>query len=934
MSDLSIEEQDLLKRIANKPELQPLFFRKATGKKWFGALYEAGYFDDKKVPEPAPAKQEGYVTIPDWEVTDYLLNTTTELVDDRECLQRLLKIIVGATAHARKHDFGNHRVWWKFSRIISKIPSESVSLEFLDSVDYWFDDKYETSLVANEIGTIWLVKLLEEEGSHSLELATKLLEILYKVKFEEQQIGYATQKATLRFKRYHTEEITKRVALLAGRKLGKQAVSIFHSRLVETVEVVAVNTPSVYWQPAIEEHEQNKHRDDLENILVKGYRDCLSGYIEECPEEACDYLGEMLQSSCDVVQRLAIHCITERFTICNGYTKQLLSSSYLNWEYRYEFWHFVNRHYSQFEQEDKDKVIELVKDIKRYDEDNHLREEATAYQQAGLLAAIKNVGEREKNLYNAAVLLAKAEPDHPDFAIYMTSGSVEPKSPYSVEVLRALPIEELTHRLADYSSGNLEQEEELEGLAATLKQLIKEDESLRYCFSLSEFIGIDPAYICSVIDAYAELWNEKANRPWDEIWICLLGFCRGVVDADEFWSEENACPRGNRRRIIIAIGRLLEDGAKSDAHAFHQRHHSEVESLLAFLLQKQNREKFTESTDAMFVAINSPRGICLEALINLTLRSCRLSDREHRGHVQTWEYFQHYYETELERGETGEYEFLTLMNRYLANFCYMSFTWVKNNLGKIFDQTNNLKWLCAIQGYAYSNPIWEVYRYLSEHGDLLKALNHKDTNDFVKERVIQQGILAYFNGIETLTDKTSLVRAVIDRNNLNELNQLIWYLRIIQEEDNSEQRKKVYQLWSLLIDIVDTSTDDGRKLASALCSLVIFVDYLTDDTKSWLLKIAPYADDAHHSYLLLEGLARLSEEQPFDANDIWLKMLERSDEHYPEEAVKQILKNLIACGSEGKRLALNTVSIYIEKGIEGPHKMFEQLLLSQSIKQK
>ena len=275
MSDLSTEEQDLLKRIANKPELQPLFFRKAKGKKWFGALYEAGYFNAQKVPGPTPAKQEGYVTIPDWEVTDYLLNTTTELVDDRECLQRLLKIIARATAHARKHDFGNHRVWWKFSRIISKIPSESVSLEFLDSVDYWFDDKYETSLVANEIGTIWLVKLLEEEGSHSLELATKLLEILYKVKFEEQQIGYATQKATLRFKRYHTEEITNRVALLAGRKLGKQAVSILHSRLVETVEVVAVNTPSVYWQPAIEEHEQNKHRDDLENILVKGYKEPL-----------------------------------------------------------------------------------------------------------------------------------------------------------------------------------------------------------------------------------------------------------------------------------------------------------------------------------------------------------------------------------------------------------------------------------------------------------------------------------------------------------------------------------------------------------------------------------------------------------------------------------------------------------------------------------
>ena len=80
MSELSVEEQDLLERIENKPELQPLFFRKAKGKKWFGAFYKAGYFDAQKVPRPAPAEKKDYVTIPDWEVTDYLINTVTELV--------------------------------------------------------------------------------------------------------------------------------------------------------------------------------------------------------------------------------------------------------------------------------------------------------------------------------------------------------------------------------------------------------------------------------------------------------------------------------------------------------------------------------------------------------------------------------------------------------------------------------------------------------------------------------------------------------------------------------------------------------------------------------------------------------------------------------------------------------------------------------------
>ena len=138
-----------------------------------------------------------------------------------------MEIIAGATDHAREHDFGNHRVWWKFSQIVSQIPSESVSLEFLDSVDYWLDDKYETSLVANEIGMTWLVKLLEEEESHSLELATKLLEILYKVRFGDQHISYGTQKAALRSINIIPKKLLRGLLLSPGVNLGNKLFRYF-----------------------------------------------------------------------------------------------------------------------------------------------------------------------------------------------------------------------------------------------------------------------------------------------------------------------------------------------------------------------------------------------------------------------------------------------------------------------------------------------------------------------------------------------------------------------------------------------------------------------------------------------------------------------------------------------------------------------------------
>jgi O-methyltransferase involved in polyketide biosynthesis len=104
------------------------------------------------------------------------------------------------------------------------------------------------------------------------------------------------------------------------------------------------------------------------------------------------------------------------------------------------------------------------------------------------------------------------------------------------------------------------------------------------------------------------------------------------------------------------------------------------------------------------------------------------------------------------------------------------------------------------------------------------------------------------------------------------------------------------------------------------------VDDLDDPRRKLLLAIAPYADEAYISAELLESMANLSKKQPFEANEIWLKVLEGSAPDYPEEAIQQILSNLIASGDEGKRLALKTVSEYLKKGIERPSILLRELM--------
>lgn len=934
MIELSAKEHDLLKRVKAKPELRALFFRKVQGLKWFNALNEAGYFDARSIPEPVPAKQEGYVNIPSWGVGEYLVKTASELTgeDGSEYAPRFLEIISNATAYARERGFGNYHAWWQFAEVISKIPSRFVSTEFINVIDYWIDDKYERGLVADEVGVKWLVKLLEEGSDHAQELAVKLLEILYKVSFVEHTTGEKKRRdASFRFDYYHANEITEKIAFLAGRQLGRQAISVFRSRLEETLTTLGNDIWSAIWQPAIEEHDQNKHRDDPENVLVKGCRESLRGYFNYRPEEACEYVAKMIDSPFQTVQRLAIYFITHQFSICREYTERLIDQNFLNSNYRYEIWHFINHNYNFFDKGQKDRVIELIKERKRFDEDGVLREGATAYEQATWLAAIKDFGEQEKSLYREAVTATKTEPDHPDFSSYISSGWGGQQSPYSIDELSALSIEELVHTLATYKGDGGWQEPGIEGLVKAVKQLLKASPS-RFYADLAKFVDLDLAYVYSVIDAYGELWNEKANLPWDDIWHFLLKYCSVVVGTDRFWSEENSQQRGafvaNRYWVVGAIGRLLEAGAKSDEHAFHEKYHGEVESLIAFLLQKEKGEKFEEKSDAVSIAINSPRGHCIEALINLTLRSCRLSDRENnKDHSGSWAQFQHYYDAELSRAEIGEYEFSTLVTNYLPNFLYMSMDWVRANLEKIFDQTNYLKWLCAIQGYSYVGTVYqEIYGYLKEHGDFLRALDDEIIKDRVEERVIQHIVVAYLNDFENLADDNSLIRVLINRKDFKELSQLIWFIWTLRKDEDSKLRDRVYELWPLIIGVVDFSTRDGRKIASSLCHWAAFVDNLDKERKTLLLAIAPYAEESYNSYDLLKSIANLSNKQPFEANEIWLKILEGSAPDHPEEAIRRILSNLVTRGDEGKRLARETVSEYLKKGLERPSIWLRELM--------
>ena len=508
-------------------------------------------------------------------------------------------------------------------------------------------------------------------------------------------------------------------------------------------------------------------------------------------------------------------------------------------------------------------------------------------------------------------------------------GWVDHKSPIPIEHLLSLNVDALIETINTYEDPGRFPEPGLEGLVKCFKDVVK-TKAKEFYLELMKFIDSDLAFVYPLIEAYQELWSEKRELPWRAAWPCLLEFCSKLVERNDFWSEEDAKEKrhsvANRHWIVSAIARLIEDGTKSDDHSFDKSLLSKAKQILMILLSRQEGEEFKQDSDAVSIAINSPRGRCIEALINLSLRVCRIADKEQGEHSKAWRQFEDIYTSELKRNERGEYEFPTLVANFLPNFLYMSSEWVRSNLANIFDYSDYQKWLCAMQGYAYVGAVYEdVYNHLKANADLLKALDDENIKDRVEEKIIQNIVVSYIQGNEDINKPESLISILINRKDYSALHQLIWFVWTLHKKDDGKLREKVFELWPMLLEIVDVASKEGRKLASHLCCWAVFINEIDMTTESWLLQIAPYAEEDYNSYDLLKSLARISESHALEAQKVWLKMLDSYSYDYPDDAIRQIFKNLIVLGPEGERKAKEVVDAYLRHGIERPRTWLREI---------
>jgi hypothetical protein len=257
----------------------------------------------------------------------------------------------------------------------------------------------------------------------------------------------------------------------------------------------------------------------------------------------------------------------------------------------------------------------------------------------------------------------------------------------------------------------------------------------------------------------------------------------------------------------------------------------------------------------------------------------------------------------------------------------MSKEWVLANVSKIFDQENYQKWLCAMNGYAYVNMVYEgIYDHLKKQGHFIRALDDENLKERVAEKIVQNVAIAFINGFEALNAEASLIHQLLQRRNPGELGQLIWFMWSLRKGKDSKVQDRIFELWPRLLGVIDLTSQDGKKLASKLCTWSVFIDEINNTNKPLILAIAACVERDYNSHDLLEMIARTSKAQPREAYEIWLKLLEGTYSDFPEEAVRTALANLAQSGAEGVRHAKDIVSAYLKGGNERPSLWLKEIL--------
>mgnify|MGYP000732649918 CR=1 FL=1 len=920
MTELTLPESNLIDKVNREPELESYFFKKIKKLKWFSSLESAGFFSTDEMPAIIQNANGSY-RYPSWPAIDYLVKSSAYLTESPDLIPNFLAIIHAVTFKDVEAKYSNTHLLWNFSKIYRNIPFAKLSIEDIALVNHWFSDIPHYDMVSDDVAQC-LVQALEAYLPAFEENSLAILSILFDVKAGKSGVA-GRPEPHINLKSHRKEELIIKLGQLVGRILERKGIDLLLEKLAEVIEVRGGDEYSNIWRSAIEEHEQNGSVRDTEDLLVVICREALLSYSEIMNKEELNSLfDQLLDHPLAIVKRLAIYTYHRYFDKTGNIPfSKVLKTEFFKSNYQHEFWHLLNCHYCGFSKEQK---VELVRII----QEEIVRADGTPsyYVKAQWLAAIKDHDAILKADYDVLVEKLGTAPEHPSFASFSSSvrmGSSE--SPIPLEKLKEsaeVSAKNLVFMLNGFKPKKDIFAPDVDDLARCFRSYVIDDAD-KVAENLEAYKELKLPFIYELIQAYLELWRdgEKPQPDWGLAWPSLLKFIGDMFASDDFWLEDKAEKEvfSGRCAWFVAVAcRLIEAGCKNDTHAFDIANIEAARKIITQVLDNQRASDFTAEDDAVSISINSARGQCIEALINLALFDCRQEEKVLQKHDDAWARYEDIFSAEAVK--ENNYEFYTLIPMYFNNLKWLSKDWMRNSFSLLFKNELDIACLCALQGYAMNNYLEPLmYQYLKGDG-VYEAILDSSFLKKTERQFITFGLIWYIFENEDIAAEASLIFRLLSRNKPDEIREVISKFRFFFSGTDNIKEKAI-EIFPILLKQTNKEKLEGKKVLSSLVDWAKFLDANNESHKKWLVEIAPYAEIDNNANDFIETIESVSAVNPAYALEIWSAMLTTTPSYpYPEESYINIYKNLIAAKLE--REAVGIADTYIKYGLQEPAEWF------------
>jgi hypothetical protein len=908
-----------------------LLVKRSEPEHYFDALNEAGFFDAKNNSGPVPSGKEGFVRIPFWTALNYLEVVAKRAGErnDEELANKLLKIVRDATnfRDSEGKALDNYHTYYKFAEMIGVLPLDTITKADIDLVPIWLDSRFDHGLVSSSLGKGLLKRLLASGSAEDIEKAWMLMKHLMAYRWLPDEDKRGRGLVTF-VDDYWLKEIVDKYAKELGARAGLAAVKIFEDGLRAIFSDSRRGYGTSLWRPAVEDNSQNMDFRGPENRFVEGMREALGGWIEAKPNEAVEFVKNALKDQAEIIQRVAIHSVTEHFDLLREPFEAVIEAGLFTSAYRHEMYRLLKERFGALTSSGKAKVMTALRSLPepKSGEDPDLR---LKYTQREWLTAIKDQPEASQwfaELSSDPVLGSPT--DHPDFLSYHETWSGPGPTPFGEESLIAFAEDgTIVDRLNEFKERDSWKGPTLGGLVAALEAAVAASPNT-FLPLLSDFHRAKIPFQHALLSGFKRIFDpSNAQKPafeWSVAWPKLMTFFSECLNDEAFWtskSEENVNLAPTRSWMTTLIAGFLEAGTKDDKTAYSPELLPKGWELIKTLLQRA-AEKKASLTDPMTHALNTEKGRVIGAMYNHSLRVCRLAKQNKRSLEQAWATMRPVFDAEIAKCRGANFEFSTLSASYIANIDFMSHDWLAANVKRLFPTDYPTNFKAALGGLAYATPTRMVYQLLASNGVLDAGFKAKLEDSHSRERITEWICLAYLWGDENLD--TPLMSHIFEGGAEDLQNSAEFFWRVHGEKLTAEQIERVLAFWTKSLEWAKQQPEAPANLFSSLSRLTPYLTTLDERSKELLRGVVPYVHADYSTDRMVKQLTRLVDTNPAGTVELLERMFDADTPNYDmDDKLKSLLHKLY---DRGYRVEVLRCIEKLRKTLPGMIDFYKQLV--------